>query len=334
MGDSLNQVVSHLFSNSNFNITNKVMTKESVKETAANAQATVAKKKRRGVSNETHAVTSLKFSEKDAAQNGLFIGHLVEVRVDWSINNEGGNFTGLKVPRLTLHFASNHTNTTEQRHYYHTIFPVPSNVDTIVGGKEEWKVNNVLAWIKHVLDILYLRGRQLTEQEEDALTLPFEDSDEEGNYVAIDPEEVLAGYAAIFTATVQMLNGEFNLADGETAKPCYKTADGKPINLWMKLLRHTKRKGEWKNVGANGELAFDNFIGNGVIEIQKGNLPPTILRIDLSRESITPKEVNKAPSVGVPAMGGVMAGALMSPTGAVGAMGNAAYADAGGDMPF
>ena len=272
------------------------MTEKTKEAVAAGAQAATIKKKRRGVSNETHAVSSLKFTEKDAAQNGLFIGHLAEVRIDWSVNNEGGNFTGLKVPRITLHFASNHTNAAEQRHYYHSIFPVPSNVDTIVGGKEEWKVNNVLAWIKHLLDILYLRGRELTPAEEDALAIPFEDSDEEGNYIALDPEEVLAGYAAIFKAAVDMLNGEFGLAEGEIAKPCYKTADGKPISLWMKLLRHNKRKGEWQNVGPNGELAFDNFIGAGVIEIQKGNNPPVILRVDFSRESITPKEVNKRPS--------------------------------------
>lgn len=309
---------------------------EKVNETvAAGAQAATPKKKRRGVSNETHAVASLKFTEKDAAQNGLFIGHLAEVRIDWSVNNEGGNFTGLKVPRITLHFASNHTNAAEQRHYYHSIFPVPSNVDTIVGGKEEWKVNNVLAWIKHLLDILYLRGRELTPAEEDALAIPFEDSDDDGNYIAIDPEEVLAGYAAIFKAAVSMLNGEFGLAEGKTPKPCYKTADGKPVNLWMKLLRHNKRKGEWQNVGPNGDLAFDNFIGAGVIEIQKGNNPPAILRVDFSRESITPKEVNKRPSVGVPAMSGVMAGAGMQPMGdATGMPANGAYTEAGSDMPF
>lgn len=309
---------------------------EKVNETvAAGAQAATPKKKRRGVSNETHAVASLKFTEKDAAQNGLFIGHLAEVRIDWSVNNEGGNFTGLKVPRITLHFASNHTNAAEQRHYYHSIFPVPSNVDTIVGGKEEWKVNNVLAWIKHLLDILYLKGRELTPAEEDALAIPFEDSDEDGNYIAIDPEEVLAGYSAIFKAAVSMLNGEFGLAEGETPKPCYKTADGKPISLWMKLLRHNKRKGEWQNVGPNGDLAFDNFIGAGVIEIQKGNNPPAILRVDFSRESITPKEVNKRPSIGVPATGGVIVGAGMQPIGdATGMPANGAYTEAGSDMPF
>ena len=47
-------------------------------ETKNGATAEVpTRKNRRGVSNETKAVSQLKFHEKDAAQNGLFIGHLV-----------------------------------------------------------------------------------------------------------------------------------------------------------------------------------------------------------------------------------------------------------------
>ena len=68
------------------------------------------KKGRRGVSNKTQAVAQLKFHEKDAAQNGLFVGHLEDCRVDWSVNADGGAFTGIKIPRVTLHFASEHKN--------------------------------------------------------------------------------------------------------------------------------------------------------------------------------------------------------------------------------
>jgi hypothetical protein len=39
-------------------------------------------------------------------------------------------------------------------------------------------------------------------------------------------------------------------------------------------------------------------------------MPPTVLRLDLSKESITPKETKKAPTIGAPGtnMGGVMTG--------------------------
>ena len=307
-----------------------------IKTNAATVNAqTVAKKVRRGVSNKTQAVAQLKFHEKDAAQNGLFVGHLEEVRVDWSNNADAKSFTGMSIPRLTFHFASNHANASEKRHVYQTLFPVESNVNTIPGGSEDWRVNNVFNWIKHILDVFYLKGREMTEAEEDALSLTFEDFDENGEYVSVEVEDVIAGYRAIFENTAAMLNGSFELADGEIAKPVYKTSDGKYIPCWLKLLRHKKRKGDWINVGANGDLAFDGFIGNGVVELLKKDCPPTVLRLDLAKESITPKETKKtptigAPGMGAPAMGGVMAGApnMGMP------VDNGAFQAAGEDMPF
>ena len=307
-----------------------------IKRNAATENAqTVAKKVRRGVSNKTQAVAQLKFHEKDAAQNGLFVGHLEEVRVDWSNNAEAKSFTGISIPRLTFHFASNHANASEKRHVYQTLFPVESNVNTIPGGSEDWRVNNVFNWIKHILDVFYLKGREMTEAEEDALSLTFEDFDENGEYVSVEAEDVIAGYRAIFENAAAMLNGSFGLADGEVAKPVYKTSDGKFIPCWLKLLRHKKRKGDWVNVGANGDLAFDGFIGNGVVELLKKDCPPTVLRLDLAKESITPKETKKtptigAPGMGAPAMGGVMAGAptMNMP------VDNGAFQAVGEEMPF
>ena len=307
-----------------------------IKTNAATVNAqTVAKKVRRGVSNKTQAVAQLKFHEKDAAQNGLFVGHLEEVRVDWSNNADAKSFTGMSIPRLTFHFASNHANASEKRHVYQTLFPVESNVNTIPGGSEDWRVNNVFNWIKHILDVFYLKGREMTEAEEDALSLTFEDFDENGEYVSVEVEDVINGYRAIFENAAAMLNGSFGLADGEVAKPVYKTSDGKYIPCWLKLLRHKKRKGDWINVGANGDLAFDGFIGNGVVELLKKDCPPTVLRLDLAKESITPKETKKtptigAPGMGAPAMGGVMAGApsMSMP------VDNGAFQAAGEEMPF
>ena len=300
---------------------------------------TTTKKVRRGVSNKTQAVTQLKFHEKDAAQNGLFVGHLEEVRVDWSNSEDSKDFPSMAVPRLTIHFASNHANASEKRHVYQTLFPIPSNVNTIPGGSEEWKVNNVFNWIKHILDVFYLKGRELTEAEEEALSLPFDDTDDNGEYVVVDTEVVLAGYRAIFEATASMLNGEFNLGDGDTPKACFKTADGKFVPCWIKLLRHKKRKNDWINVTQNGDLGFDTFIGNGVVELLKKDMPPTVLRIDHARESITPKEVKKLPTIGapnmsIPGMGGVVAN---NPMGDVSGMYNPSFdasSAANGDMPF
>lgn len=296
----------------------------------------IVKKSRRGVSNQTKAVAQLRFHEKDAStQNGLFVGHLESVTVDWSTNAEGKQFTGEKVPRVTLHFASNHTVATEQRHVYYTLNCVESNVNTIPGGSEAWKVDNIFNWMKHILDVYYLKGREMTEEEESALALPFEDYDDEGNYIVVETQDVISGYAYIFNNFAAMMNGGFNLADGEVAKPCYKTADGKFIPAWLKLLRHKKVKGEWKNVAQNGELGFDSFIGNGVVELIRKDCPPAVLRVDFAKESITPKETKKAPSIGgvnngMSAMGGVIGGNPMN----LGSQMNGAFAEAEGEMPF
>lgn len=307
-----------------------------IKTNAATANAqTVAKKVRRGVSNKTQAVAQLKFHEKDAAQNGLFVGHLEEVRVDWSNNADAKSFTGMSIPRLTFHFASNHTNASEKRHVYQTLFPVESNVNTIPGGSEDWRVNNVFSWIKHILDVFYLKGREMSEAEEDALSLTFEDFDENGEYVSVEVEDVIAGYRTIFENAAAMLNGSFGLADGEVAKPVYKTSDGKFIPCWLKLLRHKKRKGDWINVGANGDLAFDGFIGNGVVELLKKDCPPMVLRLDLAKESITPKETKKTPTIGAPGMGAPSMGGVMAGAPSMGMpVDNGAFQAAGEEMPF
>ena len=300
---------------------------EKVNETAS-AQA--VKKTRRGISNQTQAVAQLKFHEKDSAPNGLFIGHLHRVSVDWA-SHENGAFAGLKVPRLVFEFCSNHAVATEMRHVYYNLTPVESNVNTIPGGSEEWKVNLVLNGIKHMLDIYYLKGRQLTEEEEDALSLPFEDFDENGQYVAIDAQTIVNGYTVLFTNVANIFNG---IGDGnDTPKPIYKTADGKFINVWLKLIRYKKRKQDWTAVN-NGDLAFDPFLGSGIVEIQKGNNPPAILQLDLSKESITPKETKKTPTIGgqAPMMGGVMPGSPMN----AGMPSGGAYNEtvANGEMPF
>lgn len=306
------------------------------KQNGAPAEAPV-KKNRRGVSNETKAVSQLKFHEKDAASNGLFQGHLVEVTLNWATAKEGTSFANLKMPYLTFHFASQHPNISEQRHVYNTLFPVESNLATIPGGDDAWRVNNVLNWIKHMLDIYYLNGRQLTEEEEDALALSFCDYDDDGEYVMVEPQQVLNGYAALFANVVTMLEGKFNLPEGETPKPCYKDANGKPIVVWMKLLRHKKTKKGWTNVTPSGDLGFDTMIGAGCIEKYKGpGTLPSILRLDLSKESITPKETKKDPTVGGQMLQGIMQGAVIPGAMPAGIpMDNAAFVAAGtDDLPF
>ena len=294
------------------------------------AEEAPVKKVRRGVSNETQATSKLRFHEKDAAPNRLFMAHLHSVSVAWSEGGEGKQFEGEKIPRLVFEFASNTKDATQRRYVDKTLFPVESSVETIPGGDKDWQVNAVLTWIKHILDIYYLNGRPLTEEEEDALSLPFVDFDDEGNYVSVDVKEVLSGYAQLFNNVAAIMNGTFNLAEGEVAKPCFRDANGNFLRCWIKLLRHIKAKGEWKNV-SNGDLSFTQFVGTGAIELApQANSQPKILSVDESKESITPKEIKKAPSI--PGMAD-MAGGVMAGTG-IPATNSSAYQEAADEMPF
>lgn len=295
-----------------------------------NSTENVVKRNRRGINNETQATSRLRFHEKDAASNRLFMAHLHSVSVAWSVNSDGKQFSGEKVPRLVFEFASNTSDSSQRRYVDKTLFPVESNVDTIPGGDKDWQVNAVLNWIKHILDVFYLKGRNLTETEEDALSLPFMDYDDDGNYVAVDVKDVLTGYAQLFTNVAAMMNGTFNLEDGDTPKPCFRDEDGKYRRCWIKLLRHIKVKGEWKNVGT-GDLSFTQFVGTGAIELApQPNYQPHILSVDESKESITPKEIKKAPSI--PGMADIAAGII--PAASIPTANSSAYQEAFDEMPF
>lgn len=332
----------------------------SVEETVNKTAATEQPKKRRGrgISNETRTISRLKFSERDANRvNHLFLGVVESVQVQWVTIDASKtglpSFAGLSIPVFSVVFTSCHNDANEKRYVSLRLMPAESNAETIPGAKGEWKVNNVLAYIKHLLDVFYLKGRALSEKEEDALTLTFEDfvEDEQGNivYEPVEAEEVIAGYRHVFENAAAMLNGEFNLAEGAAPKPAFKDAAGKPIVVWMKLLRFTKVKNTWRPVVGGtstlGDLGFTTFLGEGVIEVYKEQKVPN-LRVDPIKESITPKEMAKAPmNPAMPGVGGVapmmpgmpagapMGGAGTAPDFDYGAMGDG-VTGFGDDLPF
>ena len=313
------------------------MSTEEIKNGAVAPDVTAPKKRRaRGINNETRAVVRKKFAEKRDANrtNGLFIGHLDTVEVNWATLKDDANipqFAGLAVPYLTFTFCSNEENANDRKYTTVRFGAVESNTETIPGGKSEWKVNVVFQFMKHVYEVFVLKGRAMTEAEEDALTLPFEDFEDDGNggyqYVPLDAEVILNGYKVIFENYVKLLNND--------GKPYYKTANGGILPIWMKLLRFIRAKNEWKSVlGGNqaGELAFPTFIGEGVIELFDANKQPSI-KVDVHRESIIYKEEAmkaKTPDVGAPAGGVAPAG----PAFGGGAPINPAFGSAFPDSPI
>ena len=75
------------------------------------------------------------------------------------------------------------------------------------------------------------------------------------------------------------------------------------------------------------------FIGSGCIELAPNpNSQPKIISVDESKESITPKEVKKAPTI--PGMAGTEGGVMAGMPGMGGAAAGSAYNEAADDMPF
>lgn len=290
----------------NTNVANATTVQKTADAVSAQQEITSVKKRRgRGITNDTRSTSRKKFHERDAKTNGLFLGHLENVEVQWATLGEDvkiPQFQGMAVPRLVFTFASNEKDVNDRKYVPQSYMPVESTVETIPGGKLEWKINNMFAFMKHVMDVYVLKGRPMTEDEMDLLCLPFEDFDEQMQFVPLEPEVIVNGYKILFENYVKYLNND--------GKPYYLNATGGVIPIWIKLLRFAKVKGEWAAVVGNpkssnfGDLGFPTFIGDGVIELWRKDVAPNLI-IVTAKESIVFKEVatqSKAPNAGIPGM--------------------------------
>lgn len=263
------------------------------------AEGQVKKVNRRGIGT-ARGTTRLKFSHEQANRNGLFIGHLDSVVVSMiQIGDDKTgmpSFNGLEIPKLTITFASNEEDANKRHYQTLTFTAVESNANTIPGGKEEWKVNSVFDWLKHILNVYVLKGRDLTDDEAAALSLSFEDFDEQGEYVSIEPENVIVGWKTLFENFENIINR------GRDGQPYYKSKDGKNIAVWLKMLRYIKTNKKGWNPINNGDLSFPSFVGEGCIEIYKQNTPPSI-RVDSVKEAIIPMNIEKPKQPNMPAPG-------------------------------
>ena len=260
----------------------------------------VKKVSRRGLGS-ARGTAHLKFGNDQAKPNGLFLGHLEEVKYSTITIGEDKtgmpSFNGFEIPKLTLTFASNEEDPNKRHYVSKTFTAVESNVNTIPGGKEEWKVNSVFDWLKHVLNVYYLKGRELTDEEATALSLTFEDFDEQGEYVTVDTEIVINAWKVLFENFENIMNR------GKDGKPVYHDKNNKFIPVWLKLLRYVKSRKSWTPIN-NGDLSLPQFVGEGCIEIYQQNAIPSI-KIDLVKETILIMNVEKPKTPNMPAVGGM-----------------------------
>ena len=290
----------------------------------------VKKVSRRGLGS-ARGTARLKFANDQAKPNGLFLGHLEEVKYSTITIGEDKtgmpSFNGFEIPKLTLTFASNEEDPNKRHYVSKTFTAVESNVNTIPGGKEEWKVNSVFDWLKHVLNVYYLKGRELTDEEVTALSLTFEDFDEQGEYVSVDTEIVINAWKVLFENFENIMNR------GKNGKPVYHDKNNKFIPVWLKLLRYVKSRKSWTPIN-NGDLSLPQFVGEGCIEIYQQNAIPSI-KIDLVKETILIMNVEKPKTPNMPAVGGMapmMGGVAIDQT--MNPMGTDISSQTLEDMPF
>jgi hypothetical protein len=290
----------------------------------------VKKVSRRGLGS-ARGTARLKFGNDQAKPNGLFLGHLEEVKYSTITIGEDKtgmpSFNGFEIPKLTLTFASNEEDPNKRHYVSKTFTAVESNVNTIPGGKEEWKVNSVFDWLKHVLNVYYLKGRELTDEEVTALSLTFEDFDEQGEYISVDTEIVINAWKVLFENFENIMNR------GKDGKPVYHDKNNKFIPVWLKLLRYVKSRKSWTPIN-NGDLSLPQFVGEGCIEIYQQNAIPSI-KIDLVKETILIMNVEKPKTPNMPAVGGMapmMGGVAIDQT--MNPMGTDISSQTIDDMPF
>lgn len=258
---------------------------------------TESKVLRRGIGT-ARGTAKFKFNHTDANKNGLFLGHLEDVKVTMIKIGEDTtgmpSFNGLEIPKIIFTFTSNEDNVNLRKYINLQFMAVESNVNTIPDGKEVWKIDRVFDYLKHILDVYYFKGRELTEDDNKVLSLPFIDYDANGEYVPVEPEKVIAGWKILFENVENILNR------GNNGQSYYKP-NGKFIPIWIKLIRYTKdlTKKTWREV-SRGELSFPNYVTTGVIEIVRPNITPAI-RLNPINECIIPMQIEKpkTPNMGM-----------------------------------
>lgn len=294
---------------------------EPVVNQSANAATAAPKKRRRGISNETRTTSRKKFSHKDAINNiWLFVGNL-HARVAFVTMKEESNmrptFAGKAVPQLIIEATSLHTNPIDVRVASKTFWAYESNVDYIPGGSKEKFINMDFAWIKHFLDVVVFKGREMTDEEAEMLELGYVDYDDNGQYEPVEVEDVIKAWGVLFDNVVKLVE-----TGGENGKSALLDKAGNPRQFWFRLNRYYKNKGDWAFSGQGseeGDLVFPNIVGQGIFEekfmLDANHFREPSIVFDITKERIAPMDgvqskQKKAPNLAAAAgIGGIAMGA-------------------------
>ena len=247
-------------------------------------------------------------------------------------------FAGKAVPQLIIEATSLHTNPIDVRVASKTFWAYESNVDYIPGGAKEKFINMDFAWIKHFLDVVVFKGREMTDEESEMLELGYVDYDDNGQYEPVEVEDVIKAWGVLFDNVVKLVE-----TGGENGKSALLDKAGNPRQFWFRLNRYYKNKGDWAFSGQGseeGDLVFPNIVGQGIFEekfmLDATHFKEPSLMFDITKERIAPMDgvqskQKKAPNLAAaPGIGGIAMGAgIVQPS--MGGMPN--FGAAGGFNP-
>ena len=226
-------------------------------------------------------------------------------------------FAGKAVPQLVIEATSLHTNPADVRVASKTFWAYESNVDYIPGGAKEKFINMDFAWIKHFLDVVVFKGREMTDEESEMLELGYVDYDDNGQYEPVEVEDVIKAWGVLFDNVVKLVE-----TGGENGKSALLDKVGNQRQFWFRLNRYYKNKGDWAFSGQGseeGDLVFPNIVGQGIFEekfmLDATHFKEPSLMFDITKERIAPMDgvqskQKKAPNLAAaPGIGGIAMGA-------------------------
>jgi hypothetical protein len=235
----------------------------------------------KGITNETRGSSLKKFKPNPSKYGGLCIGALVDVTVSEAQVKDDSNmssFQGKTVPRLNFVFESRMDAAgVKKSTYIHSYLPIEHTPESL--NVDAWRWDTMSQTVKHLLDV-FREEKPLTPEEEAMLVVDFVD-EEDGMFVEQPAEVVIEAYKKFFNNIVALFNPE--------GKAIFKDANGKDKVIWMKLI--LDRKGKPVN---NGDYGFSGYPGEGLIELYKEKVPPSISINIPKGENIIPKPLTAA----------------------------------------
>ena len=208
----------------------------------------------------TKTTANKQFTLNIANPNGLCMGTLVAVDVTpmQTIKDTSGwvSFRGLNPFSLNFHFTQINKDVNEEAGTYtYRINPI----DYSANGRHDLGENSIVGYIGHFIEVF--TGKTLVENKTNFTLVDAngkEISTENG--ASYKGEDLIAAFKKFFDEVAFFFNG------GKDGKAIF--ADKK---LWIKLLLY-----DAKGPVNNSNPGFPQYVNDGVIELYKENIKPTI----------------------------------------------------------